>query len=105
MAQPSLVNVNLATVAIESLFYGIFLVLAATSLCLLFARARSQQPVSWSAYYTPIMLGCVGMIMTVTGVRPSIFTKVRRLGSSAWIALGHDCDSPLRGVRQFFGGH
>lgn len=73
MDQPSLVSVNLVTVGLESLLYGVFLVLSVTFLYLHFNRAGSQRnggtPVM-SAVFTPILLGSLIVVATVSAVRP-----------------------------------
>ncbi|OSX67447.1 hypothetical protein POSPLADRAFT_1042660 [Postia placenta MAD-698-R-SB12] len=56
MPQSSIISVNLATIAIESMLYGIFLVLAVSALYLHLSRARSHQ----SSFYW------VHWILTVT---------------------------------------
>ncbi|PCH44231.1 hypothetical protein WOLCODRAFT_138845 [Wolfiporia cocos MD-104 SS10] len=69
MTQLPIISVNLATVALESLFYGIFLVLAGTSMYLHLGRAESQASHGnkLSAYFTPVILGSVWITLTVTG--------------------------------------
>ncbi|KAH9930740.1 uncharacterized protein B0H18DRAFT_930395 [Fomitopsis serialis] len=70
MAQLPLISVNLATVALESMLYGVFLVLALTFLYLHFSRVGSQRsggtPVL-SAYFTPVLFGSMFVMLTVTG--------------------------------------
>lgn len=72
MPQSSIISVNLATIAIESMLYGIFLVLAVSALYLHLSRARSHQSsfywVVRSAYLTPAILGSIIITLTVTGV-------------------------------------
>ena len=77
MDQPSLVSVNLVTVGLESLLYGIFLVLSTTYLYLHFNRAGSQRngASAISVVLTPILLGTLIVIATVSAVsllRPMI---------------------------------
>ncbi|KAK7013766.1 hypothetical protein R3P38DRAFT_3003914 [Favolaschia claudopus] len=52
------VMINLATIALESCFYGGFLVLAITSMCLLVGRRAK--------WWSPTFLGAIGMFITVT---------------------------------------
>ncbi|KZT10077.1 uncharacterized protein LAESUDRAFT_673837 [Laetiporus sulphureus 93-53] len=70
MTAVPIVNANLVTVALESLLYGVFLVLAATSMYLHLARAGSQRSSYGSmsaAFFTPVILGSSLVICTVTG--------------------------------------
>jgi hypothetical protein len=67
-----LVPVNLATVALESSFYGAFFVLSITSISLLLSRygmASSYGRREGSILLSPIFLGAVGLFITVTAVR------------------------------------
>lgn len=71
MLQPSIISVNLATIAIESMLYGIFLVLASSAIYLHLSRARSHHSsfprVVRSAYLSPAILGSAMITLTVTG--------------------------------------
>ncbi|KAH9843178.1 uncharacterized protein C8Q71DRAFT_238553 [Rhodofomes roseus] len=70
MAQLPLISVNLATVALESLLYGVFLTLAFTFIYLHISRAGSQRAGgarSLSVYFTPVLLGSIFVLLTVTG--------------------------------------
>ena len=83
---PSLISVNLATVAIESLLYGAFLVLSVTFLYLHFSRAGSQRAggtPSLSAYVTPVLLGSTLVISTVSGVSFGFVELGRKLTTIA----------------------
>ena len=66
MDTPSLVSVNLVTVGLESLLYGVFLVLSATYLYLHFNRAGSQH--NGTALLTPVLLGSLIVVVTVYAV-------------------------------------
>lgn len=68
----TLITASLATVAVESMLYGVFLVLAASSMYLHLGRIASQQSNSFGsgsvwAYFTPVILGSLCVILTVTG--------------------------------------
>lgn len=73
MTQPSIISVNLVTVGLESLLYGIFLTLTATSFYILVNRALSQNGGSgWSSLFTPVMFGSIAITVTVSAVRSII---------------------------------
>ncbi|KAJ7325471.1 hypothetical protein DFH08DRAFT_941244 [Mycena albidolilacea] len=60
-----LVPVSLATVALESCFYGVFLVLAVTSIALILSRdARSKR--IGTIYLSPIFIGAIALFVTIT---------------------------------------
>ncbi|KAJ7449042.1 hypothetical protein B0H11DRAFT_1822516 [Mycena galericulata] len=64
-----LVSVNLATVSVESCFYGTFLVLSMTSLLLLVGRSRGPSNPGHkgkAVFNSPIFLGAVSLFITVT---------------------------------------
>ncbi|KAK0200867.1 hypothetical protein DFS33DRAFT_1355573 [Desarmillaria ectypa] len=68
----SLVSVNLATVAVESLLYGIFLVLDITSITLLFTRKNSissgaTRTSNFAVVRRPMFIGAVILLVSVTG--------------------------------------
>lgn len=68
-----LVSANLATVAVESLLYGIFLVLDITSITLLFTRENSFSPgttrtSSFAVMQRPMFIGAVILLVSITGV-------------------------------------
>ncbi|KAF7371372.1 hypothetical protein MSAN_00773600 [Mycena sanguinolenta] len=62
----SLVPVSLATVAVESCLYGVYLVLAVTSICLLLGRNASSTRRSTPIFQSPIFMGAVGLFLTIT---------------------------------------
>ncbi|KAK0216123.1 hypothetical protein IW262DRAFT_1464652 [Armillaria fumosa] len=67
-----LVSANLATVAIESLLYGIFLVLDITSITLLFTRETSSssgttRTSSFAVMRRPMFIGAVILLVSITG--------------------------------------
>ncbi|KAK0480493.1 hypothetical protein EDD18DRAFT_1312327 [Armillaria luteobubalina] len=67
-----LVSANLATVAVESLLYGIFLVLDITSITLLFTRENSFSPgttrtSSFAVMQRPMFIGAVILLVSITG--------------------------------------
>ncbi|KZT68183.1 hypothetical protein DAEQUDRAFT_343721 [Daedalea quercina L-15889] len=69
MTQPSIVSVNLVTVALESMLYGVFLTLSLVSFYILISRASSQSGhtrLSWSPFFSPVMFGSVAITLTVT---------------------------------------
>jgi len=70
MTQPSIISVNLVTVALESLLYGIFLALASVSFYILINRALNQPSshgrLSWASFLTPVMFGSIAITITVT---------------------------------------
>ncbi|KAH9842709.1 uncharacterized protein C8Q71DRAFT_216452 [Rhodofomes roseus] len=70
MTQPSIISVNLVTVALESLLYGIFLTLTSTSFYILINRALSQQSShgrsGCSSLFTPVMFGTIAITLTVS---------------------------------------
>ena len=69
MTQPSIISVNLVTVALESLLYGIFLTLTATSFYILVNRALSHNSgPRWSTLCTPVMFGSIAITVTVSAV-------------------------------------
>lgn len=71
MVQPSIVSVSLVTVALESLLYGVFLVLTVTFLYLHHHRAGSHRnggTLIFSAILTPVLLGSLIVLTTVSGV-------------------------------------
>ncbi|KAJ6478293.1 hypothetical protein C8R45DRAFT_1006981 [Mycena sanguinolenta] len=63
----SLVQVSLATVAVESVLYGVYLVLAVTSLCLLVGRNAKSTRRGTSIFRSPIFIGTIGLFLTITG--------------------------------------
>ncbi|KAH9934677.1 uncharacterized protein B0H18DRAFT_483966 [Fomitopsis serialis] len=70
MTQPSIISVNLVTVAVESLLYGVFLALTSASFYILINRALSQ-PSSHgrsrlASFLTPVMFGSIAITVTVT---------------------------------------
>ncbi|EPS98828.1 hypothetical protein FOMPIDRAFT_1031154 [Fomitopsis schrenkii] len=70
LAYIPLVGVNLATVVLESVFYGIFLVLASTSIFFHVSRARTTQQSqsrNWKALLDPIFIGSIVISLAVTG--------------------------------------
>jgi len=70
MTQISLVSANLATVTLESVFYGIFLVLSSASIFFHISRAASSpriRPRRFNALWGPIFLGSILTTITVTG--------------------------------------
>ena len=71
MHSPPLVSVNLATVAVESLLYGIFLVLSGASVYFYCTRANRQGKhgsTVLSKYTKPVFCGSMLMTCTITGV-------------------------------------
>ncbi|KAJ6461676.1 hypothetical protein C8R45DRAFT_841956 [Mycena sanguinolenta] len=62
----SLVSVSLATVALESCLYGVYLVLALTSICLLLGRNTSLTRRSTPIFRSPIFVGAIGLFLTIT---------------------------------------
>lgn len=67
-----LVSANLATVAVESLLYGIFLVLDLTSITLLFTREASfslgaARTSSFVVMRRPMFIGAVILLVSITG--------------------------------------
>ncbi|KAH9926913.1 uncharacterized protein B0H18DRAFT_1084865 [Fomitopsis serialis] len=69
MSTPPLVSCNLGTVALESVLYGIFLMLSGTFMYLHFTRAVAQRSGSSviRKYITPVFFGSVFVTCTVTG--------------------------------------
>jgi len=69
MPTPPLVNCNLATVALESVLYGIFLMLSGTFVYLHFTRAVTQRSgiSGIRRYITPVFFGSMLVTCTVTG--------------------------------------
>ncbi|KZT69219.1 hypothetical protein DAEQUDRAFT_710407 [Daedalea quercina L-15889] len=67
MSPPSLVSVNLATVVIESMLYGVFLMLSGTSLYFQVTRAASQRARGSKLYMSPVFYGSALVVCTVTG--------------------------------------
>lgn len=75
VAELSLISVNLATVCMESLLYGAFLVIFGTSTYLLVKREREMTSSSMapghyhkSIYKTPMFLGSILIALACTGV-------------------------------------
>lgn len=62
-----LVPLSLVTVALESCFYGVYLVLAITSIALLIGRDARSERIS-SIYLSPIFIGAIGLFVTITAV-------------------------------------
>ncbi|KAJ7083261.1 hypothetical protein C8R44DRAFT_822626 [Mycena epipterygia] len=62
-----LVPVSLATVALESCFYGAYFVLAGASVSLIVGRySNPAGTVAKSIFFSPILLGAVGLFITIT---------------------------------------
>ncbi|KAJ7266404.1 hypothetical protein B0H12DRAFT_1099535 [Mycena haematopus] len=61
-----LVSVSLATVALESCFYGVYLVLGITSISLLLGRTARSRRGGSSIYTSPIFIGAIGLFCTIT---------------------------------------
>ncbi|KAJ7618682.1 hypothetical protein FB45DRAFT_932212, partial [Roridomyces roridus] len=74
-AQPSLIAVNLASVALESCLYGSYLVLSITSLFIIFSRLSAtsgssgsgQRSKPRSILLSPVFLGAIGLLVPITG--------------------------------------
>ncbi|KAJ6495199.1 hypothetical protein C8R45DRAFT_986337, partial [Mycena sanguinolenta] len=62
----SLVHVSLATVVVESLLYGIYLVFAVTSICLLLGRNTGSTRRGTPIFRSPIFLGTIAIFLTIT---------------------------------------
>ncbi|KAF7371356.1 hypothetical protein MSAN_00771700 [Mycena sanguinolenta] len=62
----SLVPANLANFALQSCLYGVYLVLAVTSICLIIGRNGSSTRRGPSIYWSPIFLGAIGLSLTIT---------------------------------------
>lgn len=70
MAVVSLLSANVATLCIESLLYGVFLVLSVASMYMLVQRSRASTNVPWHAkstlFITPMSVAAVLLFMTNT---------------------------------------
>ncbi|KAF7328593.1 hypothetical protein MSAN_02480200 [Mycena sanguinolenta] len=63
----SLVPVNLANVALESCLYGVYLVLAITSICLIVGRHTSPMRHRGTLIHRfPILFGAIGLLITIS---------------------------------------
>lgn len=62
-----LVPLSLVTVALESCFYGVYLVLAVTSIALLLSRKARSKYIG-SIYLSPMFIGAIGLFLTITAV-------------------------------------
>ena len=71
MAPLPLINVNLATVAVESVLYGVFILLSCASTYIHYARVNVQRGGTrgrfWR-YMTPVFCGSILATVSVTGV-------------------------------------
>ena len=71
MAALPLVSVNLATVVIESMLYGMFVILSGASTYFHHTRVSSQRrgsPRKFTKHITPLFCGSVLIFGTITGV-------------------------------------
>ena len=81
----SIIAVSLALVCVESALYGIFFVLAVTSLAVLLARyGKDAGPVAKSFSFSstvksPLFVATVVLLMTVSAVSPSSWLLLRAL--------------------------
>ncbi|KAJ7829310.1 hypothetical protein B0H14DRAFT_2366689 [Mycena olivaceomarginata] len=60
-----LVPLSLVTVALESCFYGVYLVLAVTSIALLLSRKARSKYIG-SIYLSPMFIGAIGLFLSIT---------------------------------------
>ncbi|KAJ7309276.1 hypothetical protein DFH08DRAFT_899426 [Mycena albidolilacea] len=60
-----LVPLSLVTVAVESCFYGVYLVLAITSIALLLSRKARSKYIG-SIYLSPMFIGAIGLFLSIT---------------------------------------
>lgn len=99
MAPLSLVSVNLATVVIESMLYGMFLLLSGASTYFHYSRVsreRGGHPGGFSKRITPVFCGSMLVSGTITGV--SRLTVYLVIAHECATALGHDGIPPLRSI-------
>ena len=110
----SIVPVSLALVCVESALYGIFFVLAVTSLAVLLVRPRhdaasppapgSAGPSLRNALRSPLFLATCLLLMTVSAVSPLAASKSHNRAlkcSFSVAALAHDRTTTLRRVRVY----
>lgn len=95
MAYIPLVSVNLATVALESVFYGIFAVLASTSIFFHITHAKNSQTSqrrNYAVLLEPVFIGSILITLAVTGVcaTSSMFNAMAQTDTVRPIALGHN---------------
>ncbi|KAF7324333.1 hypothetical protein MSAN_02524200 [Mycena sanguinolenta] len=60
------VPANLASFAIQSCLYGVYLVLAVTSICLIAGRNASRRRRGTSIHWSPSLVGAIGLFVTIT---------------------------------------
>lgn len=95
-----LVSVNLATVAIESVFYGIFVLLSGLYTyfhCNRITFKRGGDLGGIPKYFTPVFCGSMLVSGTITGVKHT--TSHSGANTNGVVALGRDCIPPLRSIR------
>ncbi|KAJ6451268.1 hypothetical protein C8R45DRAFT_883357 [Mycena sanguinolenta] len=90
----SLVQASLANFVVQSCLYGVYLVLAVTSICLIIGRNASATRRGSSTYRSPIFLVAIGLFLTITGHWILVVDQ-------AFLAFIHSPDTS--GPLQFYG--
>lgn len=93
----SLVGINIASLAIESLLFGIFIVLSISSFYLLLSKeSHAERKNKLAALTTPLILANIVLTTTITAVSPITCTLLRPNADDMHaIALGAQCRSSL----------